>query len=166
MRRSRPVRLMNVAFTVVALFTVDRLGRKPLMMLGTDALIGMYVLITLAYQIKALGSAVPNTLFLVLILGAIASYAMSLAPVTWVVILEIFPNRVSRKAMSVAVGALWLACFGLTCTFPNFNALLGAAITFGFYAGICAGGFAFILVRLPETKGRSLETIERKLLSA
>jgi len=89
---------------------------------------------------------------------------MSLAPVTWVVISEIFPNRIRGAAMSIAVSCLWIACFILTYTFPVLNKKLGAAGTFWLYAAICAGGFLFILARLPETKGKSLEQIERELV--
>ena len=98
---------------------------------------------------------------LLLVLCAIACYAMSLAPVTWVIISEIFPNKVRGAAMSISVAALWVACFILTYTFPLLNRALGAAGTFWIYAAICAGGVAFLAVRLPETKGRSLEDIER-----
>ena len=97
---------------------------------------------------------------LLLVLAAIACYAMSLAPVTWVVIPEIFPNRVRGQAMSVAVMALWAACFILTYTFPILNKSLGASGTFWLYAVICAAGAIFIWIKLPETKGKSLEQIE------
>ncbi|MCX6905743.1 MAG: MFS transporter, partial [Verrucomicrobia bacterium] len=92
-------------------------------------------------------------------------YAMSLAPVTWVIISEIFPNRIRGTAMSIAVGFLWLACFLLTYTFPIFNALLGPSVTFWIYAGICGVGFLFVLLRLPETKGKTLEQIEQELVA-
>jgi sugar porter (SP) family MFS transporter len=155
--------LVNLVFTFVALYAVDRLGRKPLMLIGAAALAVIYTGIGFCYHLKGLGSAVPNAVFLVLVLAAIASYAMSLAPVTWVIISEIFPNRIRGTAMSIAVGALWIACFLLTYTFPIFNAVLGASITFWIYAGICAAGFLGILWRLTETKGRTLEEIERDL---
>jgi len=101
---------------------------------------------------------------LLLVLSAIACYSMSLAPVTWVVISEIFPNRIRGAAMSVAVSALWLACFLLTFTFPLLNARLGPAGTFWLYAAICVLGFVFIFFKLPETKNKSLEQIERELV--
>lgn len=156
--------VVNLVFTFVALFTVDRLGRKPLMLVGSAGLTVIYVSIGLCYWLKGGGTAVPNTLFLVLVLAAIGSYAMSLAPVTWVIISEIFPNRIRGTAMSVAVGFLWIACFLLTYTFPIFNAVLGAAATFWIYAGICLVGFVFISLRLPETRGKTLEHIERELV--
>ena len=155
--------LVNLVFTFVALYAVDRLGRKPLMLIGAAALAVIYTGIGFCYHLKGLGSAVPNAVFLVLVLAAIASYAMSLAPVTWVIISEIFPNRIRGTAMSIAVGALWIACFLLTYTFPIFNAVLGPSVTFWIYAGICVVGFLGILLRLTETKGRTLEEIEHDL---
>jgi SP family sugar porter-like MFS transporter len=97
---------------------------------------------------------------LVLVLAAIACYAMSLAPATWAVISEIFPNRIRSSAMSISITALWAACFLLTYTFPLLNAALGAAGTFWTYAAVCLAGAVFLFLRLPETKGRTLEEIE------
>jgi sugar porter (SP) family MFS transporter len=155
--------LVNLLFTFVALFTVDRLGRRPLMLFGAAGLAVIYTAIGCCYHLKGGGSIVPNTLFLTLVLAAIGCYAMSLAPVTWVIISEIFPNRIRGTAMSIAVGFLWIACFLLTYTFPIFNAVLGASVTFWIYAGICLVGFTGILLRLPETKGKTLEQIEADL---
>ena len=101
---------------------------------------------------------------LTLVVSAIGLYGMSLAPVTWVIIAEIFPNRIRGAAMSVAVTSLWLACFILTFTFPSLNKHLGAAGTFWIYATICVAGFLFIWFRLPETKGKTLEAIEHELV--
>jgi MFS family permease len=156
--------LVNFLFTFVALFTVDRLGRKPLMLFGAAGLALIYTAIGYCYHLKGGGGFVPNTLFLVLVLSAIAAYSMSLAPVTWVIISEIFPNRIRGSAMSIAVGFLWIACFLLTYTFPIFNAVLGASVTFWIYAAICCVGFVGILTRLPETKGKTLEQIEKELV--
>ena len=99
---------------------------------------------------------------LTLVLAAIACYSMSLAPVTWVVISEIFPNRIRGAAMSVAVSALWLGCFLITFAFPLLKAQLGASGCFFLFAAICAAGFVFIHFTLPETKNKSLEEIERE----
>ena len=156
---------VNTVFTLLAISLVDKLGRKPLMLIGAAALCVIYLAIGYCYRLKGGGVAVPNTLFLVLVLAAIGSYAMSLAPVTWVIISEIFPNRIRGTAMSIAVGFLWIACFLLTYTFPIFNAVLGASVTFWIYSGICLVGFSFILLRLPETKGKTLEKIESELVS-
>ena len=150
---------VNLAFTFVAFGVVDKGGRRPLMLFGSAALALIYFAMGYCYQQHVLGLPV-----LLLVLGAIACYAMSLAPVTWVVISEIFPNHIRGAAMSVAVCALWIACFILTYTFPMLNAKLGAAGTFWLYAVICVLGFIFIFFKLPETKGKSLEEIERELV--
>lgn len=150
---------VNLVFTFIALFTVDRLGRRPLLLIGTAGLCGVFILLGLSYLLQSSGL---HVLFLVVL--AIGIYGMSLAPVVWVVISEIFPNRIRGAAMSVSVSALWIACFVLTYTFPYLNEGLGAAGTFWVYAGICLVGFWFIKKRLPETKGKSLEEIEKELL--
>ena len=156
--------VVNLVFVFVALFTVDRLGRKPLMVFGAGGLAIVYVAIGYCYHLKAAGNAVSPFVFLALVLAAIGIYSMSLAPVTWVLISEIFPNRIRGTAMSVAVGFLWIACFILTYTFPIFKTLLGVSVTFWIYAAICVIGFIVILLRLPETKGKTLEQIERDLV--
>jgi sugar porter (SP) family MFS transporter len=150
---------INLAFTLVALGVVDRGGRRPLMLLGSCGLAAIYFALGFGYS-----AGVKGLPMLLLVLGAIGCYAMSLAPVTWVVISEIFPNRIRGAAMAVAVSALWIACFILTFTFPILNAKLGSAGTFWLYAIICVAGFVFIKLRLPETKCKSLEQIERELV--
>lgn len=150
---------VNLVFTFVALGTVDRGGRRPLMLLGAGGLAVIYLALGGCYA-----AGVKGLPMLLLVLSAIACYSMSLAPVTWVVISEIFPNRIRGAAMSVAVSALWTACFILTYTFPILNAKLGPSGTFWLYAVICAAGFAFIKFKLPETKGRTLEEIEKQLV--
>jgi SP family sugar porter-like MFS transporter len=151
--------VVNLAFTFVAIFTVDRLGRRPLMLLGSAGLAGIYALLGYGYYSHSTG---PH--MLILVVSAIACYAMSLAPITWVVISEIFPNRIRGAAMSLAVLSLWAACTALTFTFPLLNRSLGAHGAFWLYGGICIVGFLVIATRLPETKGKSLETIERELV--
>ena len=150
---------VNLVFTLVALGIVDRGGRRPLMLFGSAALAIIYTAMGFCYF-----SGVKGLPMLLLVLAAIGSYAMSLAPVTWVVISEIFPNRIRGAAMAVAVSSLWIACFALTYTFPMLNAKLGSAGTFWLYAAICVAGFVFIKFKLPETKNKSLEQIERELV--
>jgi sugar porter (SP) family MFS transporter len=152
--------IVNMAFTFVALGTVDRWGRRSLMLVGCSGIALSHLLIGLAYLLKLKGLVV-----LVFSLAAIGCYAMSLAPVTWVLISEIFPNRIRGTAISVAVSALWIACFILTYTFPILERGIGTGNTFWVYSGICAIGFVFILLKVPETKGKSLEQIEKELVS-
>ncbi len=151
--------VVNMAFTFVALATVDRWGRRSLMLFGCAGIALSHLLIGLAYLRDLKGIAV-----LLFSLAAIGCYSMSLAPVTWVLISEIFPNRIRGTAISIAVSALWIACFVLTYTFPILSHNIGTGNTFWIYAGICALGFLFIRWRVPETKGKSLEQIERELL--
>ena len=146
---------VNLLFTFVAIAFVDRYGRRILMLIGSAGLAIIYSCLGAFYYIHSRGIHM-----LVLVVAAIGCYAMSLAPVTWVVISEIFPNRIRGAAMSIAVTALWVASFILTYTFPLFNHSLGAAKTFWIYAAICVVGFLFIRARLPETKGKTLEQIE------
>jgi sugar porter (SP) family MFS transporter len=146
---------VNFIFTLVAMWQVDRLGRKPLMLLGSAGLAIVYIALAFALQGQA-GAAIVS----ICVLAAIALYATSLAPVTWVLISEIFPTGIRGKATSVAVVALWGAYFLLAWTFPVLAARLGAYGPFYLYAGICGLGFLFIRSRVKETKGKTLEEIE------
>ena len=147
--------VVNVAFTLVALAAIDRYGRRFLLLTGTAGLALIYTVLGAFYRLHLQGLPM-----LALVLAAIAFYAVSLAPVTWVVIAEIFPNRIRGAALSIAVTALWSACFVLTYTFPLLNAQLGAAGAFWTYAAICLAGLLFLYFRLPETRGKTLEEIE------
>jgi MFS family permease len=137
---------------------VDRFGRRVLMLAGCAGIALSHLMIGLAYSMGLKGLPV-----LIFTLCTIGCYAMSLAPITWVLISELFPNRVRGAAVSVSVSALWIACFVLTYSFPVLNRKLGAAGTFWLYAGICAAGFLFVLKGVPETKGKTLEQIEHDL---
>jgi SP family sugar porter-like MFS transporter len=128
--------------------------------MGVSGLTVIYTVLGVLYHLHIQGLPM-----LILVLAAIACYAMSLAPATWVVISEIFPNRIRSSAMSIAVTALWSACFLLTYTFPILNAKLGPENTFMMYAGICFAGLVFLFFRLPETRGKTLEQIETNLHS-
>lgn len=145
-------------FTLISLGFVDRVGRRPLMLLGCAGIALSHLFIGFAYRAGMGGFPV-----LLFTLSAISCYSVSLAPVTWVLISEIFPNRIRGAAVSISVSALWTASFILTFTFPLILRGLGSAGTFWLYAAICTAGFLFILRRVPETKGRSLEEIERQL---
>jgi sugar porter (SP) family MFS transporter len=150
---------VNLVFTLIAIQTVDRFGRRALMLIGCAGIGFFHSLIGVCYLLHLKGLVVVAP-----VMATLACYGFSLAPVTWVLISEIFPNRIRGAAVSVATSALWAACFLLTYTFPLLNRGLGAAKTFWLYALICAGGFVFILRRVPETKGKTLEQIERELV--
>jgi len=151
------ISLANLVFTLIAMSLVDKWGRKPLMLIGAGGLALLYIVIGfILFQ----GSGTGLSIFILLAIGI---YAMSLAPLTWVLIAEIFPNSIRGTATSVAVVCLWLAYFILVFTFPIIEKHFGDAAAFWGYAVICVVGFLFIYRRLPETKGKSLENIEREL---
>jgi MFS transporter, SP family, arabinose:H+ symporter len=149
---------VNLTFTFVGMFSVDRYGRKILMLIGAGGLAVIFAIMGAMFFLHIHGLPL-----LVMVVTAIACYAMSLAPVTWVVLSEIFPNMVRGTAMSFATFSLWAACFLLTYTFPLLNKLLNSYGTFWLYGFICVAGFFFIFKKLPETRGKSLEQIEHEL---
>ena len=146
---------INLLFTVLAMSLVDTLGRRRLMLYGCFGIAASHILCSMAYRLGWPGTAV-----LVLTLSAIACYAVTLAPVTWVLISEIFPNRVRSHGVSAAVSALWIASFLLTYTFPVLNRALGTGNVFLSYGVICLAGDVLVLFGVSETKGRTLEQIE------
>ncbi|NDV93946.1 MFS transporter [Dysgonomonas sp. 521] len=148
----------NVIFTIIGMYAVDKLGRRSLLLFGAIGLACIYAILGACYYFQISGMAV-----LILVMLAIACYAMTLAPITWVVISEIFPTRIRGMAMAVSTFSLWSACFVLTYTFPLLNSSLGAYGTFWLYGFICLLGFVFVKKNLPETKGKSLEEIEKEL---
>jgi sugar porter (SP) family MFS transporter len=148
--------VVNLSFTILAMLLVDKLGRKPLMLIGSAGLAILYVII-----VKMLGAgSVSVSWFL---LAAIGIYAMSLAPVTWVLIAEIFPNNVRTAASTIAILSLWVAYFILVFTFPILFDKLGDS-TFYIYAVLCALGFLFIFFKVKETKGKTLEELENVMM--
>ena len=147
--------IINVVFTFVGMYTVDHWGRRKLLLFGFAGLTCIYAVLGYCYF-----SGITGKMVFILVIAAIACYAMSLAPVIWVVISEIFPTRIRGAAMAVATFSLWTACFLLTYTFPVLNQSLGSCGTFWIYGLICIGGFILVLRKLPETKGKTLEQIE------
>lgn len=146
---------VNLIFTLVAMWQVDRLGRRPLMLGGSLGLSVVYIVLAFLLQNQAAPGIVS-----VFVLLAIAMYATSLAPVTWVLISEIFPNKIRGLASSVAVVSLWASYFILVFTFPVLASKLGTYGPFYLYSGICLLGFLFIKSRVRETKGKTLEELE------
>jgi MFS transporter, SP family, xylose:H+ symportor len=146
---------VNLVFTLIAMWQVDKLGRKPLMLLGSGGLAVLYIIIALFLK-----KHVSVGFLSLAVLSAIGMYSLTLAPVTWVLISEIFPNKIRESATSLAVFSLWLAYFILVFTFPVLSSKLGTYTSFFIYSAICAGGFIFIYVKVRETKGRTLEEME------
>ena len=150
--------IANVVFTFVALYTVEKWGRRTLMLIGAGGLGAIYAILGFCYFHHMTG--VP---MVVLVVSAISIYAMTLGPVTWTLLAEIFPHRIRGVAMATCTFALWVGCCTLTFSFPSMNAALGSSGTFWIYSIICLCAFAFLWRRCPETKGKSLEELEREL---
>jgi sugar porter (SP) family MFS transporter len=153
---------VNLTFTIVAIWTVDRLGRKPLMIIGASGMgISLFAMGLSAFYQKT------ELWFLLFILGYIASFALSIGPVTWVILSEIFPTRIRGRAMAIATVCLWAANYVVSQTFPMMNEnvwLVGKfnrAFPFWVYGGLCAVLVVFVLLCVPETKGKTLEEIEK-----
>ena len=151
---------VNLLFTLFAMWQVDKLGRRPLMLIGSLGLAVVYIALAFLLQIQA-----SPGLISVFVLIAIAIYASSLAPVTWVLISEIFPNKIRGLASSVAIVSLWGAYFILVFTFPVLAKYLGTFGPFYLYAVICFVGFLFIKHKVKETKGQTLEELENNFIS-
>jgi len=143
---------VNLVFTILAMLLVDKLGRKPLMLIGSGGLAILYIIV-----VKMLGAHSASVSWF--LLASIGVYAMSLAPVTWVLISEIFPNKIRGEATSIAVLSLWAAYFVLVFTFPVLFEKLQDKL-FYIYSVICVLGFLFIWFKVKETKGRTLEELE------
>jgi SP family xylose:H+ symportor-like MFS transporter len=146
---------INLVFTLIAMALVDRIGRRSLMLFGCLGVGLSHLLVALAYHLHLRGLPV-----LIFTLAAIACYAMSLAPVTWVLISEIFPNRIRGLGVSAAVCALWAASFVLVYTFPLMESALGSSGTFVSYGIVCLAGFFFVRSNVSETRNKTLEEIQ------
>lgn len=151
--------IANVIFTIVALYTIERWGRRTLILIGAGGLGLIYLTLGTCYFFEVKGFVM-----VCLVVAAISTYAMTLGPVTWTLLAEIFPNRIRGIAMATCTFALWVGCCTLTFSFPSMNAALGSSGSFWIYSAICFCAFIFLFRRCPETKGKSLEELERELI--
>ena len=151
--------IANVIFTIVALYTIEKWGRRTLILLGAGGLGLIYLILGTCYFFEVKGFVM-----VALVVAAISTYAMTLAPVTWTLLAEIFPNRIRGIAMATCTFALWVGCCTLTFSFPSMNAALGSSGSFWIYSAICICAFAFLWKRCPETKGKSLLQLENELV--
>jgi sugar porter (SP) family MFS transporter len=153
---------VNLAFTIIAIWTVDLVGRKPLMLVGFA---GMGISLVTLGLAASCGRA--EVWLLIFICSYIACFALSVGPVTWVILSEIFPTRIRGRALGIATVCLWTANFVISQTFPMLDKnrwlvnTFHHAFPFWMYAAFCVLAFAFVARLVPETKGRTLEEIEQ-----
>jgi len=146
--------LVNVIFTVIAILTVDKYGRKPLLMIGSVGMaIGMFAIGALAFM-KVIGIST-----LVFIVIYTASFMMSWGPICWVLISEIFPNKIRGRAIAIAVASQWAANYFISSTYPAMMEFSGG-VTYCFYGVMSLLSFIFVWKMVPETKGKTLEEME------
>jgi len=150
--------IANVVFTFLALYTIEKWGRRTLILLGAGGLGVIYLVLGTCYALNMTG-----ILMVALVVAAISVYAMTLGPVTWTLLSEIFPNHIRGIAMATCTFALWVGCCTLTFSFPSMNAALGSSGTFWIYSAICLCALLFLYKHCPETKGKSLEDLEKEL---
>jgi len=150
------VGITNVIFTIIAISTIDRFGRKPLMLIGLAGMGISFALAGFAFHSQVIGA----TWILIPIIAYVAFFAMSLGPVVWVLMSEIFPTKIRGRAMSIATMFLWISCFAVSQTFPWLVEKIEEK-TFFMYGGICAVAFIFVWFMVTETKGKTLEEIEK-----
>ena len=143
---------VNLIVTILAMTLVDRLGRKPLMLFGAGGLAIIYILVVHFLAIHSVNVSW-------YLLAAIGIYGISVGPVTWVLISEIFPNKIRGEATAIAVLSLWAVYFILVFTFPILFEKFKEK-SFYIYSVVCVLGFLFILLNVKETKGKTLEELE------
>jgi sugar porter (SP) family MFS transporter len=164
--------LVNMLFTVVAFLLVDLLGRKILLLLASFGMGVSLVLLGAAFLVESFGARhlitinlglqnIQITFMLFFVLTYVASFAVAMGPVVWVVISEIFPTRIRGRAMSIATVCLWISCFAVSQLFPIMLSYLQGMVFF-VYAVMCVIAFVFFAIFVPETKGKTLEEIEKK----
>lgn len=149
--------IVNVLFTFVAIFTVDKWGRKPLLNLGVSLAIIALIAIGILFSLNV----VSGPWILLLLLLYIASFAFSFGPVCWVIIGEIFPTSIRGQAMAFGTLSLWIANFFIGQLTPMMLDSIGPAATFWIFAVLCSPTLWLTWKLIPETKGRSLEEIEK-----
>jgi sugar porter (SP) family MFS transporter len=148
---------VNLVGTVIALYVIDKLGRKSLLMIASGGMGVSLILLGAVFFVRpSAGSAV-----LAMILCYVGFFAVGMGPGVWVLLSELFPTRIRARAMSIATVSLWIACMVISLTFLSLVSAISAAGAFWVYAAMCVFTFFFVWRVTPETKGKTLEQIER-----
>jgi MFS transporter, SP family, arabinose:H+ symporter len=166
------VGVVNLLFTLAAFWLVDRLGRKILLLLGSLGMGASLFLLGASFIVQPLGETrlfslnlgfmnFDVTCMLFFVLTYVASFAIAMGPVVWVVIAEIFPTRIRGRAMSIATVCLWISCYAVSQSFPILLKMLSGLVFF-VYGFTCVIALIFFALFVPETKGKTLEEIEER----
>jgi MFS transporter, SP family, arabinose:H+ symporter len=148
--------VINLLATIVALIAMDRVGRRPLLMVSAGLMGVGQLTLGIAFCLQR----PPVPVVLASMLACVGAFAIGLGPATWVLLAEMFPTAIRGRAMSIANGCLWIACCALTASFLSIAEALTISGVFWIYAAMCALAFGLVWRFLPETKGKSLEQIE------
>jgi sugar porter (SP) family MFS transporter len=158
--QSTIVGFVNMLFTIIAIVLVDKIGRKPLLLTAAGGMGVSFILLGAAFKFQLF----TGSLVLIFTLSYVAFFAMAMGPIVWVVMAEIFPTRIRGRAMAIATVILWFSDFLVSLTFPVIADRFNESSAFWLYALMCIIDFIFMLLVLPETKGKTLEEIERRWL--
>ena len=149
---------VNVVMTLVSMWLIDRVGRRPLLLTGIAGMIASLGALGYIFHLSKGGEFAG--LAVVILMFYVASFAISLGPIFWLLIAEIYPLKIRGLAAGIAAGTNWLANFAVSLTFLSLLKLLGPSLTFWLYGVLAIGSWLFSYFLVPETKGRSLEEIE------
>jgi sugar porter (SP) family MFS transporter len=150
---------VNVIMTLVSMWLVDRVGRRPLLLTGIAGMIVSLGAIGFVFHLSGPGPMLAY-LAVISLMFYVASFAISLGPIFWLIIAEIYPLKIRGMAAGIAAGVSWIANFAVSLTFLSLFNLLGPSLTFWMYGVLAIGSWLFSYYLIPETKGRSLEEIE------
>ena len=154
-----PIGVVNIVMTVVAILMIDKVGRRPLLIASLTGMVISIAGLGFVFELDAGGTLAVTCLILY-----VASFAIGMGPIFWLLISEIYPQRVRGEAMSVATASNWLANFAVAQTFPLLISGIGSAATFWIYAGLGVLAIWFALALVPETTDRTLEELEAELV--
>ncbi len=158
------VGIVNVVFTVVAMQLIDRVGRRPLLLVSLAGMALSLIVLGLAFSLPQLSGS-KGWIAVASLMAYVGSFAVGLGPVFWLVLSEIYPLRIRGRAMSVGTAANWGANLIVALSFLTLTQVMGKAATFGLYGAVSIGGWLFAFFLVPETKGKTLEQIEAYMRS-
>jgi SP family galactose:H+ symporter-like MFS transporter len=156
------VGVVNVIATFLTLFLIDRYGRRPLLLISQVGVISTLLILIISFATE---SPFIDRIAVLAVVGYVFLYSLGLGPIVWVLISEIYPLAIRAKALAFCTFVSWVSNYLVVLTFPNFVSFLGSAGTFAIYGGLSFLALLFYLRYIPETKGKSLEEVEKLMNS-